>query len=419
MNVRTRILPVVLFATASLAAAPRADQLQSAQAARPAAARPPAAPKPRASAASSAAFDRLAQQAEAAREAQRLDEANGFYEKGLKLRPTWVEGHWYLGANSYELDRYDIARDAFRRVVQLQPDNGAAWTFKGLCEFQLKNYDEALANLLRGRSLGIGQAKGLVSVARYHTGLLFNRNEQHEQALQTLKDFAQEGDDGPRIIEALGLAALRIPLLPADVPGPKREMVMLAGRAAYYTAARFNAAAKKAYEELVARYPEAPNVHYAYGVFLTGEEPDAAVEQYEAELKVSPRHPWAKMQLAFEYIRRGEWDNARPWAQQAVEEAPTVFVARRALGQVLLEQGDIEGAVRELEAGAKMAPDSAAMRFALARAYRRAGRSAEAEREQIEFARLDRISRTQRQGAQSVGGIELDSDSAPSAAPQP
>ena len=417
---RTRILPVVLFATASLAAAPRADQLQSAQAARPAAtdARP-AAPKPGASAAPSAAFDRLAQQAEAAREAQRLDEANGFYEKGLKLRPTWVEGHWYLGANSYELDRYDIARDAFRRVVQLQPDNGAAWTFKGLCEFQLKNYDEALANLLRGRSLGIGQAKGLVSVARYHTGLLFNRNEQHEQALQTLKDFAQEGDDGPRIIEALGLAALRIPLLPADVPGPKREMVMLAGRAAYYTAARFNAAAKKAYEELVARYPEAPNVHYAYGVFLTGEEPDAAVEQYEAELKVSPRHPWAKMQLAFEYIRRGEWDNARPWAQQAVEEAPTVFVARRALGQVLLEQGDIEGAVRELEAGAKMAPDSAAMRFALARAYRRAGRSAEAEREQIEFARLDRISRTQRQGAQSVGGIELDSDSAPSAAPQP
>jgi predicted Zn-dependent protease len=96
-----------------------------------------------------------------------------------------------------------------------------------------------------------------------------------------------------------------------------------------------------------------------------------------------------------------------------------VFVARRALGQVLLEQGDIEGAVRELEVGAKMAPDSPAMRFALARAYRRAGRSAEAEREQTEFARLDRMSRTQRQGAQSVGGIELDSDATQSAAPPP
>ena len=401
----------VLALAASLAAAPHASaQIPPAA---PKAARPkPAATatKTPAGATGDAAFDRLAKQADAAREGQRLDEAIELYQKAVKLKPTWVEGHWYLGAGAYELDRYDLARDEFRRVTQLQPENGAAWTFKGLAEYQLKNYDEALGSLLHGRALGITQNKELVGVARYHTALLFNRNEQYEQALQTLKDFALEGDDGPRIIEALVLAVLRMPMLPADVPGTKREMVMLAGRAAYYTAARFNAAAKKAYEELITRYPETPNVHYGYAVFLTGEQPDAAIEQYKAELKVNPHNPWAKMQLAFEYIRRAEWDTARPFAQQAVDEAPTVFVARRALGQVLLEQGDVPGAIRELEAGVKMAPDSPAMRFALARAYRRAGRPADAEREQAEFARLDRISRTQRQGAQSVGGIELDSD---------
>ena len=270
-------------------------------------------------------------------------------------------------------------------MTQLSPENGGAWTFRGLCDYQLKNYDDALTFLVRGRSLGIGQNKQLVSVARYHTGILLTRMEQFEQSLGILRDFAIEGDDGPRIIEAMGIAVLRMPILPADVPGTKREMVMLAGRAAYFTAARFVAAAQKAFEELVMRYPETPHVHYAYGVFLTAESPDAAVEQYLAELKVSPRHPWAKMQLAYEYIRRAEWDKARPWAEQAVEEAPHVFVAHRALGQVLLETGDVEGAIREFEAGVKMASDSPAMRFALARAYRRAGRNDDAQREQAEF----------------------------------
>jgi tetratricopeptide (TPR) repeat protein len=193
---------------------------------------------------------------------------------------------------------------------------------------------------------------------------------------------------------------------------------MLAGRASYFAAARLYTAGQKAFEELVSRYPDTPHVHYAFGVFLTAEQPDKAIEQYQEELKVSPRHPWAKMQLAFEYIKRQDMEKARPFAEQAVEEAPNVFVAHRALGQVLLETGDVEGAVREYEAGVKLAPESPSMHFALARAYRRAGRTADADREQKEFARLDRLLRAQRTGEQSVGGIELDSSVTQPATPQ-
>ena len=55
----------------------------------------------------------------------------------------------------------------------------------------------------------------------------------------------------------------------------------------------------------------------------------------------------------------------------------------------------------------------AAMRFALARAYRRSGRAADADREQAKFRELDRLVRTQRNGAQSVGGIEMDRANTP------
>jgi tetratricopeptide (TPR) repeat protein len=381
----------------------------------------PAPARPQKPPARPSTFDAFVTRAGQAREAGQLDDALALYAKAIKMRPSWIEGYWFSATINYELDRYEPARDGFRRVTQLSPENGPAWTFMGLCEFQLKNYEEALGALLHGRSIGTGANKELVSVARYHLAILLTRTENYEQALQLLWDFAREGDDGPKIIEAMGIAALRMPLLPAEVPGTKREQIMLAGRAAYLTGARFSAAAQKAFEELVSRYPDSPNVHYAYAVFLTLEHPDEAIEQYKAELAVSPRHTWAKMQLAFEYIKRGDYEAARPYAEQAVQEAPNVFVARRALGQVLLETGDVEGAVREYEAGVQLSPESPAMRFALARAYRRAGRVADAQREQAEFARLDRIARTERAGAQSVGGMEMEpaQDSKPPEPQQP
>jgi hypothetical protein len=54
--------------------------------------------------------------------------------------------------------------------------------------------------------------------------------------------------------------------------------------------------------------------------------------------------------------------------------------------------------------GIKLAPDSPGLHFSLARAYQRAGRAEDAAREREEFTRLDRLARTQRSGAQSVGG---------------
>ena len=71
-------------------------------------------------------------------------------------------------------------------------------------------------------------------------------------------------------------------MLPNEVPPDRREMVLMAGRGSYMMATRKTAAAGKAFEALVARYPETPNVHYAYGVFLLMEQPDKAIEAVQA-----------------------------------------------------------------------------------------------------------------------------------------
>ena len=133
--------------------------------------------------------------------------------------------------------------------------------------------------------LGVGDVPDLGGVARYHAAILMSRMEQYEQALETLGEFAGEGNDNPRVIEAMGIATLRMPLLPTETPPDRREMILMAGRASYMMATRNTAAAERAFEQLVARYPETPNVHYAYGVFLLQEKGEKAIEEFKRELE--------------------------------------------------------------------------------------------------------------------------------------
>ena len=360
-------------------------------------------PAPRA-AAPSPDFDTLLEAATAARQAERWEEAIGLYAKLVKIKPDYVEGYWYQGTAYYTLDDFPRCKEIFRKVVSLAPKNGAAYAFLGLCEFGVKEYDRSLQHLLQSRILGIGDVPDLGGVARYHAAILMTRIEQYEQALETLGEFAAEGNDNPRVIEAMGIATLRMPLLPTETPPDRREMILMAGRASFMMATRNTASAERAFDQLATRYPETPNVHYAYGVFLLQEKGDKAIAEFKRELEIQPEHPWSLMQMAFEYLKQGDAAAALPFARQAVAAAPNAFPARKALGQALLDAGDIEGAIRELQAGLKLAPDSPGLHFTIARAYQRAGRLEDAAREREEFTRLDRLARTQRSGAQSVGG---------------
>ena len=111
------------------------------------------------------------------------------------------------------------------------------------------------------------------------------------------------------------------------------------------------------------------------------------------------------LQMAFEYIKRSEWPNATSWAAEAVKIAPDNYAGRQAYGQALLELGETDAAIKQLQAGVALADDSPSLHFMLARAYQKAGRIAEADKERDTFARLDIKARSKQQGAQSVGGV--------------
>jgi tetratricopeptide (TPR) repeat protein len=365
---------------------------------------PPRSPAP---AAPRSAFDDLARRAEHAREKGSLDEAVRLYRQAVRMRPSWVEGHWAVGTILYELDQYAEARDAFDRVVTAQPDNGAARAMRGLCAFQLRAYDRALEDLQRGRILGLKSTDAqFASVVAYHVGILLTRAEQYELGFEALREFAARGVESPNIVEAFGLSVLRLPCLPSEAPVEKREMILLAGRAGMMMASgRRSAAGRAAFEELARRFPDVAHVHYAFGTYLLAEEPDAALEEFQRALALEPGHVPALLQIALERIKRGRSQDALAPAEKAVELAPGLFAAHYALGRALLEVGEVDRAVAALETGTRLAPDSPDMYFALARAYQRAGRADDAERARATFVALDRA-RAARAGAQVIEGKE-------------
>lgn len=335
-----------------------------------------------------AEFDRVVKLGDEARLAERFDEAISFYGQALKIKSKWPDGWWYIGAIFYQKDVYPQARDAFQNVVALEPDRGPAWAMLGLCLFQTGEYERAAAALQRGRSLGVDDNSELAGVVRYHTALLYNRFEYFENAFDILSEFLRVGNDSPKVVQAFGLTILRMPYLPEEIPAAQREKILIAGQAGFNMAARRQPQARAAFDTLLAQYPNDPNIHYSFGVFMLSQDAELALKEFKRELEISPNHFPSMTQMAFEYLKRDQYDDALPLAEKAVQLAPKLYAARNVLGRVLLELGQVDRSIKELEEGVKLAPSSPEMHFALARAYTRAGRKQDAARERETFKKL-------------------------------
>ena len=188
--------------------------------------------------AASQRFAQVSKQAGEAREQERLEEAAQLYREGVRLRPDWKEGWWYLGTMFYDQDRYEEARVALRRFTVLDPKVAAAWAFLGLCEYEAKAYDQSLAHLQQATALGLDANSQLHTVTQYHAALLLTRSGKFEGALEILMRLGERGADMPSVVEAAGMAGLRKPLLPAELPPTERELVLQAGRAVMDAAGR-------------------------------------------------------------------------------------------------------------------------------------------------------------------------------------
>jgi tetratricopeptide (TPR) repeat protein len=336
-------------------------------------------------------FDQIAREADAARASDRMQDAIHLYRQGVGLRPTWQDGWWWLGSLYYEQDRFSEAQAALARFLAIAPKPGPAYAFLGLAEYEMHDAARALDHFRKWALAGSPGTEDLIDVASFHWALLLTREGRFVQALNLLAAKAQNRGGSPALTEAMGLASLRMQYLPEDYPPQSREMVWLAGKATFFTTSnphQFDRAQDYA-DKLLLHYDQAPNVHYFRGtVFYLQMKPEKAKEEYQQELRVSPQHAPAMMELASFAVQEGHRDEAVALARRAADLEPKSPVAHHVLGQALLADGKVAESARELETASQLAPEDPSIRYRLATAYRKMGRTKDAEREMAEFFTL-------------------------------
>ncbi len=287
--------------------------------------------------------DTLQKQALQEGEAGKMDESIRDYQRVLELRPEWKEGWWNLGTLQYSANRFVEAEVTFRKVVEFAPGLGMAWAWLGLSEFENKEYDNSFAAIEKAQSLGIKDDVEIERVSIYHLGLLLVRDGQFDRATDVLLETFGGGVVSEQVRFALGLAMLRVALLPEQVDPSHEALVLAAGEVA-----SAGADGLKMFPPFLQTYPDVPYTQYAYGRALAnaGRDNDAMVAMH-AETKLSPDSAMPWIEISRLELKRGRFTEARFAAEKAVALDAASKAAHEVLSTSLHVLGEKQSAAKQ------------------------------------------------------------------------
>jgi tetratricopeptide (TPR) repeat protein len=343
---------------------------------------------------SSPGFDAIAESAAAAKDSNDIPRAIQLYIQAEQLRPEWASGWWSLGLLQYSTKDWSGAREAFTHYIDIGGGNNEtkaqAIALRAQCEMQTGDFSLSLADLERALALNATDDSDSTKLLRLRQAQVLTRLGRFEESLQVFGLLDRGGllpsdnqTDRQWDLSA-GLAGLRNPQLPAEVPGGQQELYVVAGNAALQFMRGDETGAAKAFSALFQRFPDAPNAHYLYGFLVLPTDPDATVAEYHRELEVAPTNETAAAMLAWVLLSQRNPAEALPFALRAVAEAPTAPVAQLVLGRSLAETGDLTDGIEHLETALRLQPGFLETHVALATAYSSAGREEDARRERLQ-----------------------------------
>jgi tetratricopeptide (TPR) repeat protein len=336
-----------------------------------------------ASGASAGNFDELVSAAAAAGERQDIPQAVRLTRQALKLNPAWAQGWWELGSMEFGQNDFSGAEAALTQLLAIDPDAGPARAMRGIAEFQTADYVSALADVQRAIALGAADNARNGMVLRYHEALLLTRNGRFEEALTDYEFFVKAGKTNAELFTALGLAGLRVPLLPKELGAGQQAMYEAAGKAVAAYQSGDDATAKVAFKDFFERFPNVPWSHFLYGYLLFQSDPAAALVEWRREVQIAPENPTAVSTLAWALLLSDEAAEALPFAEKAEALEPEKALSQVILGRALAETGDLDRGFSHLQEALRIDPDNLEAHFALAKADSLAGRNLDAQRERL------------------------------------
>jgi tetratricopeptide (TPR) repeat protein len=345
-------------------------------------------------------FASLASSADAARQQGDIPRAIELYRKATEENPNWPDGWWFLGILQYDGNQYTGAKEALSRYLQLTPNAAPALALRGLCEFEMSDYPESLQDLDLAASRGAANQPRNARIILYHQALLLIHFGRFEESLAKFALLAKQGSDNQDLPIGIGLAGLRMNLLPKDVPAAQIPKLSAIGNAAVRVMKQDYDAGRQAFQSLFTQYPQVANIHYLYGYLLFATKPEQALAQFREELAISPHSPHGHAMCAWALELQGDYAAALEDATKAATEDPSLPMGQLVYGRALVETGDLIGALPHLENVLRSEPSNLEAHLAIVKAYSKLGRSEDARRERLLSLSISQVSSSQPSSSQ-------------------
>jgi tetratricopeptide (TPR) repeat protein len=312
-------------------------------------------------------------------------------------------GEWQIAESRYRAAAFDAwmiagslhvaggrlaeARDAFRHATHTVADADAAFRSLALVQVQIGEPSDAVAILTRlaVRSPDDMQTRRLLAQALAASG-------RADESVQTLEEAHAAAPDDAEVMFLLAAGYLREGRVDAARPlfaklaavRPVPQTWVLIGRT-YRDFRRFDEA-RQALDQALAMDPSVRRAHYYLGTLALlseGEMPlEAAVREFEAELKISPDDPLVNLRLGMALADARRDAAALTPLANAARLAPSA-VAFHHLGRSQLAVGRATDAVRSLRRALELVAGDTDVRvrrihYQLALALRAMGNETEA-----------------------------------------
>jgi len=288
-----------------------------------------------------------------------------------------------LGTSEARRKEYELALVHFEEAEKWSPQTPRLMRNIGLAAFRSGKYTEAVRALKT-----VVAADPEDKLALSMLAMSFYSADQFPDAVKVFDQMGDAAYSDPRIAYAwaYSLSQINEPLKSAAVLEKlsaqplSPDMLLLVGQV--YNSIGDNVHGLASFQKAAAADPALKRAHYFAGLALIRlDRPNEAIPEFEAELKLTPDDPDAQYNLAFAMLETSRRDQALAILRPLVEAHPHHSMAQYQLGKTLLDMGQVNDAIPHLEAAANASPNLDYVHYQLQMAYRKAGRTADAERE--------------------------------------
>jgi len=308
-------------------------------------------------------------------------------KKAAEIRATLAEilANTYnnLGVIQARHEQYAPATDYFRKASRWNADLEGLDRNWGLASFHAQRFEEAIAPLSRQLSRQPEDTK-----ARDALGVSYFMIDNFAKTVEVFRPALADPPDDPGILYAMGVSLVRtgdsatasrlFRRMIEKNPNVAALHVLLAQADADQS--QYTPAATE-FSRALELDPKIEGAHYGRGLLLLREgKVDESIREFRAELDAHPADVKAKYHLAYGLLMQQQKEQAFALLTEVVRDKPDYADAQYQLGKVLLERGEVKPAIERLETAVRLDPTKDYSYFQLSMAYRRDGRTADAQR---------------------------------------